>query len=69
MDGTNMMITVKTWLDSGANCESRYEVVFEVDKHEWLDMNEQEQEEYAKDYAWNRMDWGHEVVEETFKHD
>jgi hypothetical protein len=60
---TNKMITVKTWLDSGANCQSRYQVTFEVDESEWLDMNELEQEEYAKDYAWNRMDWGYEVVD------
>ena len=63
------MIRIIAWLDSGANCESSYQTTFEIDKQEWLDMNEQEQEEYAKDHAWSRMDWGWIVVEETFKHD
>lgn len=56
------MLKIKAWLDSGANVYSCREVVFEVDEHEWLAMDEQEQELYAKDYAWNRMDWGYEVV-------
>ena len=63
------MIKIKTWLDSGANCESRYEATFEIDEAEWLAMSEFEQEELAKEYAWNRMDWGYEVIEETAKHD
>ena len=51
-------ITIKAWLDSGANHQSAYEVEFEIDELEWNAMSEDERDEYAKDYAWERMDWG-----------
>jgi hypothetical protein len=51
-------IKVKAWLDSGANHASTYWTEFEVNKDDWERMTEKEKEEYAKDYAWDRMDWG-----------
>jgi hypothetical protein len=51
-------IKVKAWLDSGANHDSTRWVTFTVEEEDWSRMTEEEQEEYAKDYAWDRMDWG-----------
>ena len=56
------MLKIKAWLDSGANIHSCREVTFEVDECDWLAMDEFEQDAYAQDYAWNRMDWGYEIV-------
>ena len=56
-------ITIKTWLDSGANIHSSYKTEFEIDEDDWNSMSEEEKEECAKEYAWNRMDWGWEVKE------
>ena len=55
------MITIKVWLDSGANVHSCYRAEFEIDKAEWDAMSEEEKEEEAKEYAWNRMDWGWKI--------
>lgn len=57
------MITIKFWLDSGANIHSKYEDEFEIDAEEWAGMTEEEKDEYAKQYAWDRMDWGWEEAE------
>ncbi len=54
-------ITIETWLDSGANSQSAYKNEFEIDKAEWDAMTEDEKDEYAKDVAWDRMDWGWRV--------
>lgn len=54
-------ITIKAWLNSGANIHSCYETKFEIDKDEWDAMSEEDKDEYAKDYAWGRMDWGWRV--------
>ena len=59
---TNKMITIKTWLDSGANIHSCREVTFEIEEDVWNSMAETEQEEYAKSFAWDHMEWGYEVV-------
>ena len=56
------MIKIEAYLDSGANIHSCRKVVFELDESEWLDMDEGQQEEYAKEYAWDRMEWGYNVV-------
>jgi hypothetical protein len=58
-------IKIKAWLDSGANHDSTYWVWFEVDKDDWYRMSEEERQEYAKDHAWDRMDWGWFVEEES----
>jgi hypothetical protein len=58
-------ITIEAWLDSGANEESTYWVEFEVDEAEWSAMSEEERDEYAKEYAWGRMDWGWTVKEKS----
>jgi len=50
--------TIKAWLNSGANIHSCYKVEFEVDTDEWDAMSDDEKDEYAKEYAWQRMDWG-----------
>jgi len=57
-------IIIKTWLDSGANIHSAYRTDFEIDSEEWTEMSDKEKDEYAKEYAWGRMDWGWVVKEE-----
>ena len=52
------MIKIKAWLDSGANIHSCRETEFEIDEAEWSAMSEDEKDEYAKEVAWDRMDWG-----------
>jgi hypothetical protein len=59
------IITIKTWLDSGANHQSLYESEFEIEETEWSAMSEEERDEYAKDYAWGRMDWGWVIKEQS----
>jgi hypothetical protein len=38
------VITIETWLDSGANHQSDYRTSFEIDADEWAAMNEKEDE-------------------------
>jgi hypothetical protein len=59
------MITIKTWLDSGANAYSCRETEFQIDEAEWNALTEEERDEYAKDIAWDRMDWGWVVKEQA----
>lgn len=56
-------ITIETWLDSGANHDSTYRTSFEVDADEWAAMTDEQKDEYAKDTAWERMDWGWKIGE------
>ena len=56
------MIKIEAYLDSGANIHSCRKVVFEIEEDVWNSMAETEQEELAKEYAWDRMEWGYEVV-------
>lgn len=58
------ILTIEAWLDSGANHRSDYRVEFEVDEDEWNALSEEEKDEYAKEYAWGRIDWGWVVKEE-----
>jgi hypothetical protein len=58
------MITIKAWLDSGANCHSLREIEFEIDEAEWNAMTEDERDEHAKEYAWDRMEWGWVIKEQ-----
>jgi hypothetical protein len=58
-------IKIKAWLDSGANTHSCRETEFEVDEDEWSDMSDKEKDDYAKEYAWDHMDWGWVVKEEN----
>ena len=51
-------LIIKAWLDSGVNHQSCYETEFEIDKDDWEAMSEEEKDDYAKQYAWDRMDWG-----------
>ena len=51
-------LKIKAWLDSGANIHSKRTVTFEVDKEDWETMSDEEKDECAKEYAWDRMDWG-----------
>ena len=59
------MITIKVWLDSGANVHSCYRSELEIDTAEWDAMSEKEKEEEANEYAWNRMDWGWKIEGEA----
>ena len=58
-------ITIKVWLDSGANAYSCYKSEFEIEKAEWDALSEEDKEAYAKDYAWDRVDWGFKEEEKT----
>ena len=58
-------IKIKAWLDSGANIHSCRETEFEIDEGEWNRMSEEEKDGYAKEIAWDRMDWGWVVKEEN----
>lgn len=51
-------INIKVWLDSGANSHSTFYDYFEIEEDEWNAMSEQEKDDYARDVAWQRMDWG-----------
>ena len=55
------MITIETWLDSGANSQSCYRTEFYVDAEQWGTMSDDEKDDYAKDVAWERMEWGWKV--------
>ncbi|CAB4152676.1 hypothetical protein UFOVP607_26 [uncultured Caudovirales phage] len=55
-------ITIKAWLNSGANINSKREIEFEVDLDDWNSMDDDEKEEFARDYAFEQSDWGWEVV-------
>jgi hypothetical protein len=59
------IITIKTWLDSGANHQSAYKTEFEIDEADWNALSEDEKDEYAKEHAWNRMDWGWVIKEKN----
>jgi len=37
-------ITIKAWLDSGANQQSTYRIEFEIDEAKWSAMSEEERE-------------------------
>ena len=54
-------ITIKAWLDSGANAYSTYETEFEIDEAEWSAMTEEAKNEYARECACAYMDWGWEI--------
>jgi hypothetical protein len=58
------MIKIKAWLDSGANVHSCRWTDFEIEEAEWIAMSEDERDEYAKEVAWDRMDWGWVVEDE-----
>lgn len=55
------MLTIEIWLDSGANHESTYMSSFEIDEAEWVAMTDEQKDDYARDVAWDRMDWGWKV--------
>lgn len=59
------ILTVNVWLDSGANIHSCYRTSFEIDKDVYEKMSESEIEEYVREYAFERADWGWEVEDGT----
>ena len=51
------------FLDSGANIHSMYKQTYTLDElnltdEEWDEMSESDKHEFAKEIAWDRMDWG-----------
>jgi hypothetical protein len=58
------MIKIKAWLDSGANVHSCRWTDFEIEEAEWNAMSADERDEYAKEVAWDSMDWGWVVEDE-----
>lgn len=56
-------IKIDTWCDSGANAQSRYESEFEVDSEEWVSMTDDEKDAFAKEVAFDRLDWGWKLKE------
>ncbi|MFP1780371.1 hypothetical protein ACLEEB_14570 [Lonsdalea quercina] len=62
------MYKFKVFCDSGANCQSKYEVEVTTDElgiteSEWDALSEHEQEEVMKEVAFERLDWGYCKVE------
>lgn len=58
----------KVWLDSGANAHSCYEqeVSLEdmgVTREQWDEWSEEYKDDYMRDFAWNRMEWGYAEIE------
>lgn len=53
------MLTFKVWLDSGANSQSCYKDTVEVPEDEWQSLTAEEQEDYMRQIAFNRADWGY----------
>lgn len=61
------MRKIKFWLDSGANAFSCYEqeLSFEdigISEEEWDAMNDDEKDTFAREIAWERMDWGYQEI-------
>ena len=56
-------LTFNVWLDSGANVHSRHTDTAEIDEDKWLAMTVYEQEEYMKECAFARSEWGYEQVD------
>ncbi|ELY5887230.1 hypothetical protein SNN87_001302 [Cronobacter sakazakii] len=58
----------KVWLDSGANIHSKYEQVVDLEDdlgisdEEWEQMDDEVKNEFMKEIAWDRMDWGFEEI-------
>lgn len=55
---------LKIWLNSGANAFSTYEVIVDTQEYgiedaEWCSMSEREKEDFAKDIAFEKADWGY----------
>jgi hypothetical protein len=57
-------ITIETWLNSGANNHSSYREEFEIEADQWAAMSEDEKDDYAREVAFGRSDWGWKVKEE-----
>ncbi|EOV9625899.1 hypothetical protein ACN5OL_001811 [Cronobacter sakazakii] len=58
----------KVWLDSGANIHSKYEQVVDLEDdlgisdEEWEQMDDEGKNEFMKEIAWDRMEWGFEEI-------
>ena len=57
----------KVYLDSGANIHSRYEQVVDLEdvgysSEEWDEMELDQKDEFMKEIAWDRMEWGYEEI-------
>lgn len=58
---------IKFYLDSGANIHSQYSAVYSlkdlnITEEEWDSMSEEQKEEFARDIAWQRAEWGWQEV-------
>ena len=56
---------LKIWLDSGANIHSKRETIIDfedlgITEEKWDAMSESEQEETAKEVAFESLEWGFE---------
>ena len=57
----------EVWLDSGANIHSSYKQVVSLEdvgftSKEWDAMAEKEQEEFMREIAFERSDWGYSEI-------
>lgn len=58
---------LRIWCDSGANCHSCRDEIFHFEElnmteEDWDEMGEDEQEEFAKEIAFERLDWGFKKI-------
>ena len=58
-------LTIKVWMDNGANHQSTYRTEFEIDEARWVAMTDEQKDDYARDYAWDRMEWGWSLEEKN----
>lgn len=58
---------IKIWCDSGANIYSKWEneydlEVFSITENEWNEMSEEEREDFVREIAFERLDWGYQEI-------
>lgn len=58
----------RIWLDSGANIHSRYEQTLSLDElglddETWDDMTDEEKDDFMREEAFSRSDWGYSEIE------
>lgn len=59
---------LKVWCDSGANIHSKREDIYELEElgltlEEWNEMSSVSKEDFIKDIALERLDWGYELID------
>ena len=55
-------MNVRVWIQTD-RVGSKVEEIVEVDDEEWTSMSEDEREEFCRNVAFNKMDWGWSVSE------